>query len=223
MSDAVGPGLPLAAEVMAEVLEAWVLAEAREAGEVAVALGPAEAAILAEMPWPLRRAEWLAGRRVAKALLRAALGLAPDQVEVLPAASGAPRVHVRGRLDGSLTVSVSHTRRWAVAALARGPVGVDACDDADGARLPRIASRVLSFGEAEACGAHTSPGHQAAVWALKEAVLKLSEGGVFDPGARSVRVASLEPARVLRPPARVALLRLPDAAVALARPVGGSI
>jgi hypothetical protein len=41
---------------------------------------------------------------------------------------------------------------------------------------------------------------------------------VFDPGAKSVRVASLAPPALVHPPVRVALLRLPDAAVAVARP-----
>src|SRR5207302_9113776 len=66
----------------------------------------------------------------------------------------------------------------------------------DGRRLPRIARRVLSPGEADACGAFTDDGSQAAVWALKEAVLKLRIGGVFSPGAKSVRVEALHPARV---------------------------
>jgi phosphopantetheinyl transferase len=200
-----------------EVLGAFVLAEPREAGEVAVVLGPNEAALFAAMPWPLRRAEWLAGRRVAKRLLEAALALAPSRVEVLPRDSGAPCVWVDGAARGDLVLNLSHTRTWAAAAVATGPVGVDVCDDADGPRLERIGRRVFSEGEAVGCGAHTSPQHQAAVWALKEAGLKLRIGGVFHPGAKSVRVVSLEPPRVADGSMRVALARLPSAALALAR------
>lgn len=212
------PGAPLQPGVVHEVLGAWVLAERREPGEVEVTLGEAERALLAEMPWPLRRSEWLAGRRVAKRLLERALGFDPKRTEVLPLESGAPRVAVDGvpRLD--LVLNLSHTRGWAVAAVATSRVGVDVCDDVDGERIARIARRVFSEGEAEACGAFRSRETQAAVWALKEAGLKLFIGGVFDPGARAIRVESLEPPRVIaRPPMKVALLRLPDAALAVSR------
>ena len=200
-----------------EVLGAFVLAEAREPGEVTVALGPRERALLADMPWPIRRAEWLAGRRVAKRLLQLAFQLSPERVEVLPLDSGAPQVHVDGVARPDLALNLSHTRGWAVAAASTSPVGIDACDDDDGPSLEAIARRVFSDGEAEACGAHRSPRTQAAVWALKEAGLKLRVGGIFDPGASSIRVVSLEPARIADPSVRVALLRLPSAAVALAR------
>ncbi len=79
---------------------------------------------------------------------------------------------------------------------------------------------MLSPGEAEACGAFTSDATQAAVWALKEAVLKLRIGGVFTPGARSVRVEQLEPARVGNEGTRVALFRLTHGAVAVAVTAG---
>ena len=204
------------------VLDVAVLAQPRIEGEAVVPLGPSERALFAEMPWPLRRSEWLAGRKVAKALLRA-LGFSPDRVEILPLASGAPAIHLDGAPHSTLTLSLSHTRRWAVAAVAQGRVGVDACDLADGHRLAHIGPRVFSDGEAEACGAHRSTRHQASVWALKEAALKLDQGGIFDPGAKSVTVASLEPARLTHPRLDVALARLPDAAVAVARPPGSSL
>ena len=59
------------------------------------------------------------------------------------------------------------------------------------------------------------------MWALKEAGLKLHGGGIFMPGLRSVRVESLEPARVADPSMQVALFRLPHAAVAVARTQAG--
>jgi len=214
--DAPGQPLPLG-EVVTDALGAALLAHAREDGEVEVVLGPGEAKLLAEMPWPLRRAEWLAGRRVAKALLQVARGLDPKRVDILPRDSGAPMVLLDGVEVKGLVLSITHTRRYAVAAVADGPVGVDACDDADGTRLPRIARRVLNPGEAERCGAHKSPQTQAAVWALKEAGLKLRIGGVFDPGAKSVCVEALDPPRVADGTMQVKLYRLPDAAVAVAR------
>ena len=209
-------GVPLEPDVVQEVLGAWVLAERREPGEVEVLLGPAERALLAQMPWPLRRGEWLAGRRVAKRLLHRALGFLPERTEVLPLESGAPRVSIDGVPRTDLVLNLSHTKGWAVAAVAKTRVGVDVCDHIDGDRIARIARRVFSEGEAEACGAFESRESQAAVGALKEAGLKLFIGGVFDPGARAIRVISLWPPRVTATPAmRVALLSLPDAAVAL--------
>lgn len=200
------------------VLDAWVLAEAREAYEVEVPLGPQERALLDDMPWPLRRKEWLAGRRAAKRVLQAAFGWAPARTEVLPLESGAPSVWVDGALNADIVLNLSHTKSWAAAAVATGRVGIDVCDDLDGPRIARIAERVLNPGEAERCGALASPQNGAAVWALKEAGLKLFIGGVFDPGARVIVVESLTPARVKAPvPMRVALLRLPDAALAVAR------
>ena len=112
------PGVPLEPFVVQEILGAWVLAERREPREVEVTLGEAERALFAEMPWPLRRSEWLAGRRVAKRLLEQALRLDPSRTQVLPLESGAPRIWVDGvpRLD--LVINLSHTKGWAVAAVA---------------------------------------------------------------------------------------------------------
>ena len=180
-------------------------------------LGPREVKLAARLAWPPRRDEWIAGRAVAKAALLEAFALPSWRVEILPAASGAPEVHVDGARRADLHVSISHTRHSAVAAVALAPVGVDACDDDEGPRLPRIGRRVFDDGEAEACGAHASPATQAAVWALKEAGLKLRGGDILKPGLRSIRVESLEPARITDLSTHVALYRLPHTAVALAR------
>ena len=195
-----------------------MLAIRRTAQPLSLELGPRELLVLETMKhWPLRMAEWRAGRHVAKEVLRQAFGLAPARVEILPAESGAPVLYVDGAIQQSLFLNLSHTHHWAVAGVAPFAVGVDVADDEDGQRLPRIARRVFSEGEAEACGAHDSAANQAAVWALKEAGLKLHIGGVFSPGARSIRVLSLSPARVANPRLEVALFRLSDAAVAVAR------
>jgi phosphopantetheinyl transferase (holo-ACP synthase) len=197
-----------------------LLALPRESRTLEPVLCGREHAILEDLKdYPLRVSEWLAGRAAAKGALHDAFGFAPEVTEVLPLESGAPEVYVRGARQTTVFLNITHTRRYAVAAAARVAVGVDVCDDADGHRLERIAQRVFSDGEAEACGAHASAQHQAAVWAIKEAVLKLRIGGVFDPGAKSVRVVSLEPPRVADAEVRVQVLRLPEAACAVA--VGG--
>jgi phosphopantetheinyl transferase len=204
--------------VVQTVLGASVLAQARIVGEVLFPLGPRELELLADMPWPARRAEWLAGRHVAKTLLAQAFALPFETTEILPLPSGAPQVYCDGVPRTDLVLNLSHTKSWAVAAAAPSRVGVDVCDDVDGARIDRIARRVFGDGEAEASGALESQQSRAAIWALKEAGLKLFIGGVFDPGARAIRVESLDPPRVTAtPPMQVALLRLPTAAVALSR------
>jgi len=217
----VTPGAPLSHATLVRDGGAALLALRRQPGEPEVVLGPRERALLAEMPWPLRRAEWLSGRLSAKELLRLGFALEPSRVEVLPEESGAPSVWVDGERS-TLQLNLSHTRTWAVAAAAEFTVGVDVADDNDGRRLPRIARRVMSGNEAEQCGAHTNERTQAAVWAIKEAGLKLRVGGVFSPGARSVHILSLDPPRVADPMMTLALFRLPDAAVALAREADGS-
>ena len=196
----------------------FIFALSREPSPAQPVLCGREHAVFGDIEqYPLRVSEWLAGRAAAKAVLRSAFGLDPRFTEVLPRESGAPEVHVRGALDPTVFLNITHTRKYAVAAAARFPVGVDVCDDADGHRLERIARRVFSEGEADQCQAHASPQHQAAVWALKEAVLKLRIGGVFDPGAKSVRVLTLEPSRVANQGVEVQLLRLPEGMCAVAK------
>ena len=213
------PGRPLTPGVLVrDALGATLLVLRRQDTPVDVELGPRELQVLGGMKdWPLRDAEWRAGRQVAKETLRLGFGIDPSRVEILPAESGAPVLSVDGAVQQTLFLNLSHTTHWVVAAVAPFAVGVDVADDEDGQRLPRIARRVFSEGEAEQCGAHDSVANQAAVWALKEAGLKLHIGGVFSPGARSIRVLSLDPPQVADPKLQVALFRLPDAAVAIAR------
>ncbi len=219
MSPTGAPGKPLTPGILERAaLGSTLLALRRTAAPGACELGAREREVLAGfLQWPLRAAEWRAGRQVAKEALKQGFGIAPSRVEILPAESGAPVLFVDGAVSPALFLNVSHTHRWAVAAVAPFAIGVDVADDEDGQRLPRIARRVFSEGEAEECGAHDSAANQAAVWALKEAGLKLHIGGVFSPGARSIRVLSLAPARVANPKLEVALYRLEDAAVAIAR------
>jgi phosphopantetheinyl transferase len=209
----------LKADTLLKALDALVLAEPRVDVEVSVPLGARELQLLADMPWPHRRKEWLAGRKVSKVLLAQSHGLAAGRIEILPAPSGAPLVYLDGVQIPDLVLNISHTRSWVVAAVAAGRVGIDVCDDADGRRIDRIASRVFSEGEVEACDALRDDCTKASVWAMKEAGLKLRIGGVFSPGARSIRVMSLDPPRVADGSMRMELLRLPDAVVALAQDV----
>ncbi|MEK7728219.1 MAG: 4'-phosphopantetheinyl transferase superfamily protein [candidate division KSB1 bacterium] len=199
-----------------EVFGAVVLAEPRVDHEISVELGPSEQRILNEMPWPHRRREWLSGRHVAKTLLSNVLELPMSRIQVLPAESGAPLVFVDEARISDWVVNLSHTTQWVAAAVSRRAVGIDVCDVVDGQRIDRIASRVFSPGEVEACGGLPTFEEKAAVWAMKEAGLKLRIGGVFQPGARSIRVLSVNPPVVADQSMQMSVMRLPDAMVALA-------
>lgn len=211
------PGEPLFPGAVRTTELGAIIALGRREGPPELVLGPEEKALRDEyLAWPLREAEWCWGRLAGKTLLQRMFGLDPARVQLLRRESGAPKVVVDGVDHPSLFVSLSHTGRWAVAAVSRKPVGVDVADDEDGARLHRITRRALNDGEAEAIGAFDSHAHSAAVWALKEAGLKLREGGVFQPGARSVRVTSLAPASVADGTMAVRLFRVDEGAIALA-------
>jgi len=179
-------------------------------------LGPAELTLYRSFTYPLRAREWLAGRWAMKFLLKAVHGWTADQLEILPGSNDAPRLFLDGRPRDDFGLSISHTHAYAAAAVAPCPVGIDVCDLQDGPRIQKIAYRVFNEGEAERTGALETDERGAAVWALKEAALKLDQGGVFQPGARSIEVASLDPVALANPGLTVKAFRLPLAILALA-------
>lgn len=87
----------------------------------------------------------------------------------------------RGKPDfacGPWHFSLSHTRRQAFAALARGPVGIDA-EERDRAVSLRLAERILSPGErAEYNAAHDKNLALLCFWVLKEASAKCGGEGL---------------------------------------------
>ncbi len=115
--------------------------------------------------------------------------------------------------DG-VAISITHGRTRALAVAARVPrLGIDLVDDADHARLARIAARFLAPERALA----TSAAARAACFAAKEAGLKalglgLYDGGLFDDCA--VTVLSLAPPR-LAPDLELVLGRVADGTVAI--------
>jgi 4'-phosphopantetheinyl transferase len=129
-----------------------------------------------------RRLAFALGRTAARGLLAGALGLDPADVPLRVGGDGAPRVSGYG-------VSIAHTGRGAaavaVAAVSRGPVGIDV--EAVGPRRADLWRRLLSPSEhavLDALGGPTDSA-QTLLWALKEAVLKGQRTG-FRAGARSV-------------------------------------
>jgi phosphopantetheinyl transferase len=177
---------------VAQVGHVWVLVLERTQEMPQVVLGPQEQKMLDGMPWPRRRNEWLWGRFGLKTLVQHVLNLPPESVQIIPLETGAPVLLEKG-LRRAEFVSLSHTLHFTAAALSEHPVGIDVCEIKDGPRMVTLASKVFTGGEAEAIGAHRSAHHQAAAWAIKEAALKLRQGGVFVPGVKSIRIASLQP------------------------------
>jgi 4'-phosphopantetheinyl transferase len=158
-------------------VEVWV-GRASES-DARLPLGPRERAVFATLTRPKRRAEWLLGRRMAKAAVRSRFPeLVAPEPEVLADEDGAPAAW-RGR--ARLPVALSITHRAGVAAAAVGPV-----DLAFGCDLellePRSAGLVRDFfTEAERrawAAAADRDAYANVVWSAKEATLKALHTGL---------------------------------------------
>ncbi|MFJ7203514.1 4'-phosphopantetheinyl transferase family protein [Streptomyces sp. NPDC098789] len=178
---------------------AGVVVARREELHRAPRLSPAEQRV-ADGLASRRRAEWLAGRLLAKRLVATFLAVPAHEVEVLPRGDGSPRVLVGGGPAPALHLSISHTARHVAAALAPGPVGVDLCDTASAATVRRVADHVLSPRDRRAIATDRlgdppgdRPGAWAGAWALKEAAVKADRSGIFGPAARRVPILGLWP------------------------------
>jgi len=150
---------------------------------------------------------------MAKGLLSKTLGGPAESFELLSQEEGPPLVLRGGEVWAEGQLSISHTPCYVGVAFAPFPVGLDICDKADEARIGRIAHRAFSEAERALCGA--CPQGPAALWALKEAALKMQGGGVFRPGLASISVHQLCPPLLNSPRAKAQLYALPLAYVAL--------
>ncbi|MFF9277413.1 4'-phosphopantetheinyl transferase superfamily protein [Streptomyces griseosporeus] len=178
-------------------------------------LTPAERHVLHGLA-PRRRAQWTAGRILAKALVAEVTGKRADGVEILPCADGSPRLSVPG-----LRLSLSHTAGHVAAAVAAGPVGVDVCETSRAPEVLRAADHVLNPGESAVVG-HDAV-RLAAAWALKEAAVKAGRQGLSGEAPRRVRILGLTPPAL--DGGHRALVRAAGAAVValvLARPTAGT-
>ena len=95
----------------------WVMAASGDVPPGDEWLGPRERAVLATLDGERRRAEWRLGRWAAKQLVG-------DDVEILPAADGAPEPWHRDERVRQC-VSIAHRRGRALAAVADHRVGCD--------------------------------------------------------------------------------------------------
>ncbi|MEU7599802.1 4'-phosphopantetheinyl transferase superfamily protein [Streptomyces sp. NPDC040724] len=175
-------------------------------------LSPAEQQVVRALP-ARRRAEWTAGRLLAKRLAGEALAVPAQEVEVLPRDDGSPYVLVGGGPVAGVQVSISHTTRHVAAALAPEAVGVDLCETGSAAAVRRVADRVFSFGERSLIGTDR-PDALAGAWALKEAAVKADRSSVFGAAPRLVEILGLRPP-VLAGGRRATVWRAGDAVLAL--------
>jgi 4'-phosphopantetheinyl transferase len=127
-----------------------------------------------------RRRDWRLGRFTAKAAVGAWLSIAPERVEILPAADGAPEAWVDGE-RAPLSVSLSHRAGRALAVVARAPAVVG-CD------LERVEPRSGAFvrewlapAEHGLLAAHAEADRARLtnlVWTAKEAAAKVRREGL---------------------------------------------
>ncbi|MFF3672607.1 4'-phosphopantetheinyl transferase family protein [Streptomyces sp. NPDC002120] len=175
-------------------------------------LSPAEQRLVRALP-ARRRAEWAAGRLLAKRLVADALAAPAEEVEVLPRDDGSPYVVVSGSPVPDVHVSISHTARHVAAALAPEAVGVDLCETASAGAVRRVADHVFSPGELARIGTDR-PDALAGAWALKEAAVKADRTGVFGAAPRLVEILGLRPP-VLSGRRRAMVWRAGDVVLAL--------
>ena len=135
-----------------------------------------------------RQREFLLGRVAARELLAERLGCAPPAVPLAVAESGAVDVNDE---TSDLRVSISHTGKEAVAAVAEQPVGVDL--ERIRKRPERLHRFLLAEEERPLLEQLPMPEADAFTlcWALKEAVLKAQRCGLRR-SPKTVRIAALD-------------------------------
>lgn len=151
-------------------------------------LHPNEAARLATMRFPKRRADFLLGRWTAKqaliSFLRTTASL--DAIEIRAAADGAPEAWIHGE-PAEAIVSISHREGRALCAAA--PLDIVLGCDLEFIEAHSDAFVLDYFTQAEQRMARDAPDKQALLWSAKESALKaLREGLRLDPRRLSVQL-----------------------------------
>ncbi len=175
----------------------WVVRTRAEVPPGTTWLSEAERAQLARLRFPKRRADWRVGRWAGKHAVAQCLrerGLHPllPQIEILPAADGAPEVRTPG-LELPLAVSISHSADtgFAVACGAAVPLGCDV------ERVEKRSARFVAdyFTAAEALLVEHAPEASrpflaTLLWSAKESALKARRVGLrADTRSVEVRLA----------------------------------
>jgi 4'-phosphopantetheinyl transferase EntD len=151
-------------------------------------LNPREAALLGPRAVPKRRADFARGRWIAKQLIR---HLRPDTnvrtLSILPDRNGVPWIHDDGSGPWPISLSISHCRDYAAAAIAELPsrVGVDV--ETTLAQPGMIADNYFTPSEQDLVRNSGDAANQAtAIWTLKEAGLKVLGVGLRAPSTSVV-------------------------------------
>ncbi len=157
-----------------------------EESDVLHAAFPADAAPLCDRAVAGLASEKRRQERLAARLLLRRLGRAD---EVIYAPSGKPEF-----ADGSVYLSISHTRDWVAAAVADCPVGLDV--ERWGKRALRVAGRFLSAEERRLLSPDSAEEIATLLWSAKESLFKVSgrEGVDF---ARQLQIGSFQYVRSL--------------------------
>ena len=142
-------------------------------------LSPSELKKFSAFRFPKRQKEWLLGRWAAKALahsLPACRDIPLDRIEIRSTPQGAPFIHLQGRAALADCLTVSHSGRLALCALASAP-GLRVGADLEKIE-PRTETFILDyFTSAECQLVEAYPAETRAVvvtliWSAKEAMLK---------------------------------------------------
>jgi len=177
----------------------WMLIDSlKTALEASDFLSPSELQKFSAFRFPKRRNEWLLGRWTAKALVHsipAYQHYSLDQIEIRNALEGAPFVQLPGRAAPAECLTISHTEKFAVCALATG------LDVHVGTDLEKIEARTETFSldyftPAERRLVEEYPAETRAlvvtlIWSAKESMLKALGVGLRRD-TRSVEVHGLE-------------------------------
>lgn len=158
----------------------WLTASAAEVPAGDAWLGPAERRVLAGLRVEKRRADWRLGRWALKRAVEAATGTAPERVEILAAADGAPEAWVDGERLGT-SVSLSHRAGRALAVVGAGPYTVGCDLELVEPRSDAFVREWLAPSEQELVAA-AAPADRARtanlIWTAKEAAAKVRREGL---------------------------------------------
>ena len=136
-------------------------------------MSPAQRARVSAYRHEADRLAAAAGEMLAKTLLSAQTGRAPDTIVLVRAPSGQPLAPSTG-----WHVSISHTRAAAFCAISRQPIGIDA-ELCARAISPAVARRCCTPAERQALAAAPDPQRRLLeLWTAKEAIVKCAGQGL---------------------------------------------
>jgi 4'-phosphopantetheinyl transferase len=152
------------------------------------AFNATELARLARMRNPLRRRQFVAGHRLARALAAQLAGNAPEAWDLIADAAGTPRLRA---VDGtaSMHASLAHSGDWVGCALSPAPLGLDLETDARERDLDAVAAYAFAAEHAADVAARTGAAKAQAFyrwWTLAEAEGKHAGHGLHPHRTRGL-------------------------------------